>query len=238
METIKNELIPVLKKIGKEISAELKKWVKKTMTPENQKKSKAFVIQNKKPLMSLAALFILFNLFFGGTDSIPTEVPKETAVKASQYGLSEKGARELVKLFATPGADFWEFTQMVKPVKEDYQAYFKADIADELYEAFEEHIWNGRFSGQGLSRKPAQNYVVLRFGSTTPLKKGDKSGGFRAELTQVSEFIKDDIPYAEFDLAVQGNRTGTYYNNMAYVNGHWVIFPKLWFVLKKMGKIE
>ena len=197
----------------------------------------AFTQKNKKALLGIGAVIFLYAACSKGNDSIPAEVSEAVAEKVSQYPSTEKGARQLVELFAQPGADFWEFTQMIKPTQEDFQAYFTKDVADDLYEIYEEKIWNGRYAGQGLHRKPAQNYVILIHGNTTKLKKG-RYGGFQAELSQVAEFIKDGYPYCEFSVVVQGKRKGTYYNNMVYVNGRWVIFPHLWGMLKELGHLE
>ena len=238
METIKNELIPVLKKVVKELTTTASEWANRTFTPQNVQKARRFVTQNKKLLLGLAAAFVMYSFIFGGSSGrISKEVPSKVATKARKFGATERGARKLVQEFAAPGADFWEFTQMIKPTRADYRAYFKKSVADELYEAYEQDIWNGRYSGQGLHRQPAENYVILRFSNTTKLKKGKKDG-FEADLTKLADYIKNDIPYCEFRVVLQGKRKGTYYNNMVYVNGRWVIFPNLWGVMKDLGHIE
>lgn len=237
METIKNELLPVLKKIAKELAQKMQTWAQTTFTPENLAAANAFVQKNKKALLGIGAVVLLYAACSKSGGDIPSDVPEAVAEKVAQYPSTEKGARQLVETFARPGADFWEFTEMVKPARQDFQAYFTKDVADDLYEIYEEKIWNGRYAGQGLQRKPAQNYVKLIHGNTTKLKKG-KYGGFQADLTQIADFIKDGFPYCEFSVVVQGKRKGTFYNNMVYVNGRWVIFPHLWGMLKATGHLK
>lgn len=208
----------------------------KTATqPEKIEAAKVFVKKHKNILIGLAAVLMLYVACADRNDAIPKDVPAEAAKMAGKFNPTEEGARELVKIFAAPGADFWEFTELVKPVKADFEAYFTKDVAEKLYEAYETEIWNGKYAGQGLHRQPAQNYVVLHFSNTTTQKKG-KTGGFRSDLSQVATFINDGFPYCEFELVVQGKRKGTFYNNLAYVNGRWVIFPGLWGVLRKIGE--
>lgn len=209
--------------------------LKSATQPEKIEAAKAFIKKHKTVLMGVLAVFLLYVACSDSNASIPKDVPKEAAKAAGKFSPTAEGARELVKIFAAPGADFWAFTEMVRPVKADFEAYFTKDVAEKLYEAYDTEIWNGKYAGQGLHRQPAQNYVVLHFSNTTIQKKG-KSGGFRSDLSQVAKYIKDDFPYCEFELVIQGKRKGTFYNNMAYVNGRWVIFPGLWGVLRKIGE--
>jgi hypothetical protein len=139
-----------------------------------------------------------------------------------------EGAKALLSEYLKPGADVTTLSKGLRPDPEDYAVVFTGDAAKKV-QAVEEPIWN---SGQATLKAahPTQTELLLLSATTDELKAGSPNcpGGYKEAAAQ----MKSGLTVYCFKFVEPGSKTGTAFDGLIFVNGHWSIFSKPWRALK------
>lgn len=165
----------------------------------------------------------------GSTDKPPAEAPNAAAVTQG----NEEGARALLMQFVAPNADHLALTGSLRPTSSDYHAMFDAKSAVKI-EAGQAKEWNSHKAI--IKPKAGQTEVKLWTATGAELAKGSGSAKeFPAEYKKVGKHLQASVTFYRFKFVEPGKDTGTAYDGLAFVNGHWVIAPKPWRALEGKG---
>jgi hypothetical protein len=163
----------------------------------------------------------------------PTDAPSGVAVLQG----NEDGARALLQQFVAPNADHAALTRSLRPSSNDYKSLFDAQTAAKI-EAAHAKDWD---SNKAVIKPKAGQSEIKIWGATgSDLVKGtgnakDFPGGYK----KVAKHLGPAVLFFRFKFVEAGKDTGTAYDGLAFVNGHWVIAPKPWRALEgKAGGME
>jgi len=160
----------------------------------------------------------------GGTSSAPAS-GGGSATKRLDYPNSADGLKSLLGEFTKPGAKAADVVAALKPDLADCEAAFEGDASKSIHTLSEELL-----AKDGLSFKPEDAIEVKASGTAADFKAFTSGepierhcpGGYK----RVGPVMKPGIT---FHCAKIG---GTTLNLFAFVNGHWVIFPKAFRAIK------
>jgi hypothetical protein len=146
--------------------------------------------------------------------------------QSGAYPGTDAGAEALLKEFLKPGADHAALTRQLRPTKADYDTIFQSELAakaDSVYTP----AWDG---GQMVvAPKPNQTELKLFSASTDELKSWTGAAAdFPEGYKQVAEQLKPGVKVYRFKFVEPGQDLGMAFDGLAYINGHWRIFPKPW----------
>jgi hypothetical protein len=148
----------------------------------------------------------------------------------ANYPGTDAGAEALLKEFLKPGADYAALSKPLRPDKADYDGVFQPELAaraDTIYTP----AWDA--NQMLVFPKPGQTQLVLYSATTDEIKNGTgNSAEFPGGYRQVADQFKPGVKLYRFKFVEPGNDLGMAYDGLAYVNGHWRIFPKPWRLLK------
>jgi hypothetical protein len=138
------------------------------------------------------------------------------------------GAKALLSEFVKPGADTVALTKGLRSDPGDYAAVFNEGAAAKVQKVMDA-AWN---SG-GIVMKtahPTQTEVIVFSATTDELKAGSPNcpGGYK----DVAGEMKPGLTVYCFKFVEPGSKTGSAYDGLMFVNGHWTVMPKPWFALK------
>ena len=138
------------------------------------------------------------------------------------------GAKALLGEYLKPGADQAALIKGLRPDPEDYAAVFTGEAAKKV-QTVEEAMWN---SGQASLKAahPTQTELLLLSASTDELKAGSPNcpGGYKEAAAQ----MKSGLTVYCFKFVEPGSKTGSAFDGLIHVNGHWALFSKPWRALK------
>jgi hypothetical protein len=163
------------------------------------------------------------------------DTPGEVAVALQG---NEEGAHALLKQFIAPNADHAALTRSLRPTSADYKALFDEKLAEKV-EAAQAKDWD---SGQAVI-KPKDNQTEIKVWGATGAELAQGTGNakeFPAEYKKVAKHLAADVTFFRFKFVEAGKETGTAYDGLVFVNGHWVIAPKPWKALEggKSGGVD
>jgi hypothetical protein len=138
------------------------------------------------------------------------------------------GAKALLNEYVKPGADVSALSKSLRPDPDDYAAIFAGDAAKKVQSVMDPAWANG-----GVLIKPAhpgQTEMFILSATTDELKAGSPNcpGGYKDAAQQ----MKSGLTIYCFKFVEPGSKTGTAFDGLIFVNGHWTIFPKPWHALK------
>ncbi|MEP7124139.1 MAG: hypothetical protein ABJE95_24645 [Byssovorax sp.] len=138
------------------------------------------------------------------------------------------GAKALLAEFVKPGANLAPLTQGLRAEPADYAAVFTPDAAAKIQKVMETAWTNGQFLVRPAH--PNQTEMLVLSATTDELKAGSPNcpGGYKDAAPQMTAGL---TVYC-FKFVEPGSKTGTAFDGLIFVNGHWAIFPKPWFALK------
>ena len=138
------------------------------------------------------------------------------------------GAKALLAEYVKPGADVVALSKTLRSDPGDYAAVFNEGAATKIQKVMDT-AWN---SGGILVKtaKPTQTEVIVFSATTDELKAGSPNcpGGYK----DVAGEMKSGLTVYCFKFVEPGSKTGSAYDGLMFVNGHWTIIPKPWFALK------
>lgn len=158
----------------------------------------------------------------GAPDASSPEVPSSGPVVQG----NEEGALALLKQFVSPNADHAALTRSLRPTSADYRTLFDAPLASRI-EAVQTKDWD---SGKAVIKpKPSQTEVKLWSATGADLAAGKGSSkAFSGGYAKIGKHLAPGVTFFRFKFVEPGKETGTAYDGLAFVNGHWVIAPKPW----------
>jgi hypothetical protein len=141
------------------------------------------------------------------------------------------GAKAFLGELVKPGADLSSLSKSLRSEPADYAAVFTDDAATKMQTVMDK-AWN---DGQILLKPahPTQTEIFMLSATTDELKAGSPNcpGGYKDAAAQ----MKPGLTVYCFKFVEPGSKTGTAYDGLMFVNGHWTIFPKPWHALKAAG---
>lgn len=151
---------------------------------------------------------------------------------------TEEGAKALLAQFVAADADHVALTRSLKPTTNDYKALFDSETAKKV-ETGQSKDWA---SGKAAVR-PKQGQTEVKLTSATGADIASWSGNakeFPAGYKKIGKHLSPTVTFFRFKFVEPGKDTGTAYDGLAYVNGHWVIslHPYLALEGKAMGPDE
>jgi len=157
------------------------------------------------------------------------------AASGSMQG-NEEGAKALISQFVSPTADHAALTRSLKPTSADYKALFDAATAPKI-ESAQAKDWE---SGKAVI-KPGDGQTEVKIVSATGADlvawKGaakEFPGGYR----KIAKHLVPTMTFFRFKFTKPGEDTGTAYDGLAFVNGHWVIASKPYRALDGKGGLD
>ncbi|MBX3230381.1 MAG: hypothetical protein KIT84_03395 [Labilithrix sp.] len=145
----------------------------------------------------------------------------------------EEEARQLLAQFVAPDADHVALTRSLRPSTNDYKALFDAATAPKI-ESGQSKDWA---SGKAAIR-PGQGQTEVKIASATGADLAAWTGNakeFPAGYKKLGKHIAPNATFYRFKFVEPGKDTGTAYDGLAFVNGHWVIAPKPFRALEGKG---
>lgn len=166
-------------------------------------------------------------------ESLPAAASDKPAAEAPAAAVlqgNEEGARALLMQFVAPNADHLALTSSLRPTSNDYHAMFDAKSAAKI-EAGQAKEWNSHKAV--IKPKAGQTEVKLWSATGAELAKGSGNAKeFPAEYKKVGKHLQASVTFYRFKFVEPGKDTGTAYDGLSFVNGHWVIAPKPWRALE------
>jgi hypothetical protein len=142
----------------------------------------------------------------------------------------ENEARSLLMKFLQPGCDYVAMTNQLKPTTDDYKAYFDDQSWQKAMTNYNE-LW-AQFPGF-IKPKQGQSELLLWKATLEELKTGGGDARqFPGGYQQATKHIRPGITIYRFKFVKPGSTLGMAFDGLVFINGHWVIFPKPWRVLK------
>jgi hypothetical protein len=174
----------------------------------------------------------------GSTDSeLPAlgadETKSESGGSLSMLQGNEEGAKAMLAQFVAPNADYLALTRSLRPTKEDYVTMFDAKTASKV-EASQAKEWNTNKAV--IKPKPGQTEIKVWAATGAELAKGTGNAKeFPAEYKKLGKHLAPALTFFRFKFVEPGKDTGTAYDGLAFVQGHWAIAPKFWKALEGKG---
>lgn len=138
---------------------------------------------------------------------------------------SEADATALLKKFLPASADRTALTKDLRPTSEDYTKVFTADFAKKL-EAAQKALWDG---APAIGPKEGQTEVVVSKATTEDFVKGTAAAKeFPGGYAKIGDKLQPGATLFRFKFVKPGETLGMAFDGLAFVNGHWRIFPKPW----------
>lgn len=139
---------------------------------------------------------------------------------------NEDGARALLSQFVAPNADHHALTRSLRPTTSDYKTLFDAKTAAKI-EAAQAKDWDSNKAV--IKPKPGQTEIKIWSATGSDLAKGTGNAKeFPGGYKKVAKHLAPAVLFFRFKFVEAGKETGTAYDGLAFVNGHWVIAPKPW----------
>lgn len=130
---------------------------------------------------------------------------------------SEAAATALLKKFLAAGADRAALTKELRPTSDDYAKVFTADFAKKLEAA------------PVIGPKDGQTEVTVAKATTEDFQKGTAAAKeFPGGYAKIGDKLQAGVTLFRFKFVKAGETIGMAFDGLAFVNGHWRIFPKPW----------
>jgi cytochrome c556 len=138
---------------------------------------------------------------------------------------TEGAATALLKKFLAPTADRATLTKELRPTSEDYAKVFTADFAQKL-EAAQKPLWD---SAPVIGPKEGQTELTVAKATTEDFQKGTAAAKeFPGGYAKIGDKLQPGVTLFRFKFVKPGETLGMAFDGLAFVNGHWRIFPKPW----------
>ena len=172
-----------------------------------------------------------------GESETPASDGSEAPNPAVILQANEDGARALLGQFVAPNADHVALTRSLRPTTADYQTLFDAKAAAKIEQA---HAKDWDSNKAVIKPKPGQTEIKVWSATGSDLDKGTGNAReFPSGYKKVAKHLSPTVLFFRFKFVEPGKDTGTAYDGLAFVNGHWVIAPKPWRAMEgKSGGVE
>ncbi len=141
----------------------------------------------------------------------------------------EKAAAAMIIKFRAAGADRAALTKNLRPTTDDYTKVFTTDFARKL-EASQNAMWD---SPPTIGILPAQTEMHVSKATTEDFQKGALAAKeFAGGYAKIADKLQPGVTLFRFKFVKPGESSGMVIEGIAFVNGHWRIFPKPWRALE------
>lgn len=138
---------------------------------------------------------------------------------------SEDAAAALLKKFLAASADRAALTKELRPTSGDYAKIFTGDFAKKL-ETSHKPLWD---SSPVIGPKEGQSQVLVAKATTEDFQKGTATAkDFPGGYAKIGDKLQAGVTLFRFKFVKPGETSGMAFDGLAFVNGHWRIFPKPW----------
>lgn len=157
---------------------------------------------------------------------------------ASSIPGTAEGAKQLAQMFLDAKADKITLTKNLKPNLNDCKALFNdADIAAKAYQMYDEAFKELETQKTPIGPKSSDQTETLITGATSEeLKKDTWTGAvydhFPGGYHKVAPYLNPGLTIYQIKFVKPGESSGMRFDGFVYVNNHWVIFPKMWRIIK------
>jgi hypothetical protein len=195
---------------------------------------------SKPPLEPMADMPIPDEDIDGGSDFAQAEAAAPpiatTDAGAPPPTSTDDVALTFLKQFVAPNADHVALTKTLRPTTADYKAMFDAKTAAKV-EASQAKDWSTNKAV--IKPKPSQTEVKVWGATGAELASGKGNAKeFPGGYQKLAKHLVPTTTYYRFKFVEAGKETGTAYEGLAFVNGHWVIAPKAWRALEGGAQVK
>lgn len=179
------------------------------------------------PPLSLHLIAAAAALLFAGCNKSPDAGAKDSGAKdvAGKDAGTIESATALLKKFLTPGADTAALSKELRPTSADYAKVFTADFGKKL-EEMQKPMWD---TAPNIGPKPGQTELTTAAATTEDFQKGTAAAKeFPGGYAKLGDKLQPGVTLFRFKFVKPGETTGMAFDGLAFVNGHWRIFPKPW----------
>jgi len=161
----------------------------------------------------------------------------DTIAKTTELKGDLEGAKKIVEEFLKKGADCMALTMKLIPTLEDCKAYVaKEEDAQKVYDYMMEGKSKIQKDNKAIQPKDGQDSYLIYSATTDKMKEKEWSGDldkFPGGYREASAKLKPGVTVYLFKLVKKGEEKGMRYDGLVFVNGHWVIFPKVYRAFKE-----
>ncbi len=150
-----------------------------------------------------------------------------------------EGIKQLANMFLDAKEDKMALTLKLKPSSDDCKALFNnADIAKKAFDTYTEAFKELEQGKMAIGPKSSDQTETIITGATTEeLLKTEWTGAiydnFPGGYHRVAQYLNPNLTIYQVKFVKPGERSGMRFDGFVYVNNHWVIFPKMWRVIKE-----
>jgi hypothetical protein len=167
---------------------------------------------------------------FAEADASTPAVAAADAASPPPTASQDDAALTFLKQFVAPNADHAALTKTLRPTTADYKAMFDAKTAAKV-EASQAKDWSTHKAV--IKPKPTQTEVKVWAATGAELAAGKGNAKeFPGGYQKLAKHLVPTTTFYRFKFVEAGKETGTAYEGLAFVNGHWVIAPKAWRALE------
>ncbi len=140
------------------------------------------------------------------------------------------GAKALLTQFLQEGADTAALSAALRPTSEDYATVYVGEAGKKVESAYNP----GWDAGKLHIRPKAGQTELLLWGATSEELKSwtGNAAQFPGGYKGLGPHLKPGVTLYRFKFVKPGEKLGMAFDGLTHVNGHWVIFPKSWSVLR------
>jgi hypothetical protein len=142
-------------------------------------------------------------------------------------GPNTGAAKEMLSAFLKDGADALALTQKLRPQQADYDAVFVGDAGQKAKAALDP-MWDGLKGG--LKPGAGETELTVYTATSDELKKG--APGCPNAYKDIADKINPKVVMYCYRFSKPGAQGGQTGDGLFFVNDHWVLFPKVFKVLK------
>lgn len=146
---------------------------------------------------------------------------------------NEDGAKTLLAQFLAPDADAVALTRSLRPTSADYKAMFDETSATKI-ETGQAKDWDSGKAAIKPGAGQTEVKIVSATGADLAAGKGNAKE-FPKEYKKFGKHLVQTATFFRFKFTKPGEDTGTAYDGLAFVNGHWCISPKPWVAMNAKG---
>ena len=170
---------------------------------------------------------LVLTIFFVQCDTETEEKPVENIISYPEHN----SARAFVETFLKSKPDTRNaLSRALKPSSADVKAVFADTAIQNLVITYTNRIFEKeRFR---VLIFPDYTEVHVWTASVKDFENGTGEAiEFPSNFLKVVPYLKEDLIFHRFKFVQGGYFSGAGYDGLIYINGHWVLFPKIWEVL-------
>ena len=176
-------------------------------------------------MMRSVRWLMVFGILLNGATALAKPKKKPALPPTVVHGTQDE-ARTLIEDMMRPSADLKAISKKLQPTTADYKAVIVGDAAAKAEAAYKKDWEAGRIV---IAWKAEQSDLKLFAAKVEEIAAGqgdgnDFPGGYKKVVAQ----FKPGTTIYAWKFVRPGEKVGTEYDGLIWVNNHWVWFPKPW----------